>query len=485
MSMKYILDERYRLRGWLKAPAGLFDTKSRSVRFLRKPQFLLLIRCDGAHDLEAGELSAADREYLDKLLADGVVRPAGFAEFLKPEQEYRSYPARYKRLVQWSITGACNLKCRHCFMSAPHAKHGSPSLEQLRNVADQLAACGIFHVSLTGGEPLIRGDFFRLIDMLNEREITVDTVYTNGWLLDEHFLDELEKRRVHPSFQLSFDGVDMHDFLRGVPGAEERTVRAMKLLRERKYAVAAALTLHRKNKDTLRETVKFLASLGITGLKCGTAMELGEWAQPEVRDLQLSREEVLELYEAYIPQFFEDEAPISITLQSFFDFDFRTKKWGIGYLRKCSVDRESTELSCSILRENFYIGADGMVCPCMGMADTGYAEHFPNLQETPLEKILGDSDFERLCHTTVREVRDSGPKCRECRFVDRCVGGCRNVALLYGDDFSGINPECCWFFEHDGEARVTAAAQEAYEAYLRRNPLPEQKEEHSPVPTEE
>lgn len=468
--MKYILDERYRLRGWLGAPAGLFDTRSRNARFLRKPQFLLLLRCDGAHELEENNLSPADREYLDGLLSDGIVRPAGFAEYLKPEQEYRSYPAHYKTQVHWSVTGACNLKCRHCFMSAPHAKHGSPSLEQLKRIADSLAACGVFHAGLTGGEPLIREDFFRLIDILKEREIAVDIVYTNGWLLDGAFLDELEKRRVHPSFQLSFDGVGMHDFLRGVPGAEERTVRALKLLQERGYAVSVGMSLHRGNRETLRETVKLLASLGVRGLKCAAMMELGEWMQPEVRDLQLSREEEMALYEAYIPQYFEDDAPLPITLSSFFEFDPRSKKWDIGFRRKCSVEREGKVPSCGVLRQHFYIGADGMVCPCMGMADTGYAERFPNLLETPLEEILGDSDFERLCLATVRDVRDGSRKCRDCQYIDRCAGGCRNTVLIYGDNYYGASPSNCWFFEHDGEARITAAAQEAYEAYLRRNP---------------
>jgi len=107
-------------------------------------------------------------------------------------------------------------------MSAPNAKHGSPTHEQLMDVVEQLAECGVCSVGITGGEPLVRKDFLDIIDALVEREIAVSTIYTNGWLVDEVLLDELEKRGVRAGFQLSFDGVGCHDFLRGVSGAEEK-----------------------------------------------------------------------------------------------------------------------------------------------------------------------------------------------------------------------------------------------------------------------
>ena len=65
-------------------------------------------------------------------------------------------------------------------MSAPHAKHGSPSRAQILRVADQLAECGVFSVSITGGEPLVRGDLPEIIDLLNERETGLSRKRTKG-----------------------------------------------------------------------------------------------------------------------------------------------------------------------------------------------------------------------------------------------------------------------------------------------------------------
>ena len=477
--MKYLLDERYQLKGWQDKHTCVFDTKTKRPVLLPKDRFLKIMYCDGAHELDESTLSEDDKKFIDEIKEKGVIRPARFGEFLRPEQEYKLYPAECKRQVHWSITGACNLKCRHCFMSAPHAKHGAPSHEQIIAIADQLAECGVFQVGLTGGEPLIREDFLDIVDALNERGIGIDVIFTNGWLVDEKLLDELDRRGVHPPFQLSFDGLGCHDFLRGVTGAEERTIKALKLLQEREHPVSISMCMHRENKHVLRETVKFLASLGVRSLKCGSMMELGEWARPELAELQLSKEEELELFEEYIPQYFEDDAPLSIMMSGVFMYNPGDPEWSIYNVRECSEADEKIAPSCGVLTRNFYIGAEGMVCPCMGMADCGYSKNFPNLFETPLKDILSGSEFHDLCHCTVGDIRDHNPKCRECKYVDRCTGGCRNAVLMAGDDYYGIDEGLCWFFENGGEERIAAAAKDAFAEYIKRNP-PKEENHHAP-----
>jgi radical SAM protein with 4Fe4S-binding SPASM domain len=427
------------------------------------------MKCDGAHGFDVEKLNGEQREALEKAEKEGVIKPAGFLSFLAPEQVYRSYPNVFRKEAHWSITGACNLKCRHCFMSAPSAKHGHPTLEQLTGIADQLAECGVFKVAITGGEPLIREDFFGLIDALNERGITVSTIYTNGWLLDEKMLDGLEKRGVRPSWQLSFDGIGVHDKLRGVPGAEERTVRAIKLLRAHGFPVTTALCMNRLNLAVVRDSVNYLASLGVSSMKISASMVLGEWADPSVQELRLTRQEEMEFFEKYIPQFFEDNAPMCVTLAGAFSWDPAKDTWNILFRKNCPVEREASSPSCGVVTKAFYIGADGMIAPCMGMADCSYAKNFPNVFQTPLKEILGaDSQFVALCNTTVGEVRDKSGKCRSCRYTDRCTGGCRNNALISSDNYYAADDEQCHFFENGWDERITAAAAPAFEDYKKR-----------------
>ena len=468
--MKYILNPRFLLRGWYKSPTGLYDTETKEAIFFPKEEYILLMKCDGTHDIDEASLSEDNKRFLDWLKESKTIKEAGFQDYLTKKQEYRTFPARYKKHVHWSITGACNLKCQHCFMSAPHAKHGAPTKEQLLAIADQLAECGIFTVGLTGGEPLIREDLWEIIEALADREIGVSIIYTNGWLVDEALLDKLRERKMHPNFQLSFDGIGWHDYLRGIDGAEEKTIAALKLLKERGYNVSVSVCIHRKNRSSLRETIRMLASLGVQSVKCGSMLEMGEWTSPEVSGLQLTRQEELEMFEEYIPQYFEDDAPVSIMMSDTLMYTPGEDQWHLYNVKKLTEEEEAFAPSCGVLKHNFYIGAEGMVTPCMGMGDCEFATHFPNLFETPLKEILWESEFHTLTAATVKDIRDHNPKCRKCQYLDRCTGGCRNSVLIKGNDYYGIDEDVCYFFENGWEERLTKAAEKPFEEYLRRHP---------------
>jgi len=61
---------------------GLYSTVDRKAIFVSKEDYLLLLKCDGAHDLTADTMSEAERATLEELLANEVVRPALPGEFL-------------------------------------------------------------------------------------------------------------------------------------------------------------------------------------------------------------------------------------------------------------------------------------------------------------------------------------------------------------------------------------------------------------------
>lgn len=220
------------------------------------------------------------QNFVKALLRENVIRKAVEGE--TRNLRYIEYQNIYKREVQWSITGRCNYHCRHCFQSACHGVLGVPTLEQCMDIIRQLDECGVKQVALTGGEPLVRGDFFQIVDELLRRDMQVLTIYSNGKLITQEFIDELKKRDICPGFQISFDGVGYHDWMRGVEGAEEIALNAMRLLDENGFGCAAAMCLCRDNIGSIRETVKKLAEVNCRGLKFQQAMPQGEWAnQPE------------------------------------------------------------------------------------------------------------------------------------------------------------------------------------------------------------
>lgn len=466
---RYVLNSVYRFRGWHRLPAGLLDTRTKTVRFFPIPEYTFLLQCDGAHDICPETLSDAEGVMLNRFLEQGLIHEAASGELLQQEQVYRAYPAGYRREVHWAITGACNLRCRHCFMSAPSARRGSPAFEDLIRIMDQIAECGIFHVGITGGEPLIRDDFFLIIDELNRREISVSAIYTNGWLVNEDFLNELEARNVRPSFQLSFDGMGHHDFLRGIDGAEQRTIAALDLLHKRGYEVHVSMCLHRGNLDSIRESVNLLARLGAVSLKIGPMADQGEWAAPEMRHLHLTNDEMFAAFESYIPQYFADNAPLSIILGGAFACTKGEKDWRIVNELHIPAEKEAAVPSCMSLVNELYIDPEGAAVPCMAMAEADCRDQYPNVYETPLSEILKDSDFMKRCFATVKDVREGNEQCRSCAYIDRCAGGCRACALEAGN-YYGADPEACDFFRHGWQTRIEAAAAPAFESFRKRVP---------------
>src|SRR5512136_2526220 len=65
------------------------------------------------------------------------------------------------------LTHRCNLSCKHCYIGK--SVEDELSLAELRGILDQLAGEGCMYLLLTGGEPLIRKDFFDICYYAKER----------------------------------------------------------------------------------------------------------------------------------------------------------------------------------------------------------------------------------------------------------------------------------------------------------------------------
>lgn len=205
----YRLEDRYILRGWEDRPTMIVNTMSGFAWTVTEREMSLLERCDGVSDLS--ELGEKERKFLrsqeDRKRIVRCQTPDPVDDF----QRYRKYGCNYMASFLIAVTGRCNLKCRHCFMEAPEGKMGQLSTEQMMNLIDQLADCGIASVEITGGEPLIRPDFWDIVDHILSKRIHISAVYTNAVLLDDRMLDGFEKRNLHPAITVSFDGIGWHD----------------------------------------------------------------------------------------------------------------------------------------------------------------------------------------------------------------------------------------------------------------------------------
>lgn len=441
--MKYYLDDACTLCGWKNIPFAVYDAKRGTIIYAGKEEFIFLFSCNGKKDIRLSLQSEGIRKFAEYLMEKKILREAKDGE--TRTLIYNEYPGMYKEEAQWSITGKCNYRCKHCFQSAPKGLLGEPTRDQLFYIIRQLSLNGIRKVSLTGGEPLIRGDFFEIVDELLRNQIQIVTVYSNGALINEEWLNRLEKRGIRPGFQISFDGVGFHDWMRGVSGAENMARSAIRLLALRGYKVGCAMSLCRENAGSIRETVRALAQDGCRSLKLQRAMPQGEWCRQKSHYLTVG--ETMQLYLDYLPIYYKDGCPINIQMEGYFGYS-KDEGYAVICDKQMNGKLAASIPPCGVIERSLYIGPNGAVTPCMSMCGAEIEKKFPNLFQTPLSDILTESSYTSITQKPISHILDNTDECHDCEYRYRCCGGCRALATGQDNpDYFGKDPVACEMFK--------------------------------------
>lgn len=464
--MYYRLQSKYALRGWKGTAWVLVIRPYNETQILSREMFQALVLCDGVTDLTEAQLGPDLWKALTKCEAEGYIQPCETPQPLEKSQYYQYHENRFMERIFWSVTGRCNFRCRHCYMDAPDGKLGELSTEEALNLIDQMAACGVLRVDLTGGEALVRKDFWQLVDRILSHHMVINQLYTNGWLLDESVLDAFESRGIKPEFIISYDGTGgWHDWMRGRPGAEEATLRAMRLCARRGFYVSASMCVHRGNLSTLPQTVETLRSVGVEELSVANVDETDLWrAHSEGNAMTLP--EYMEAMLPYVDWYYKAGRPIDIL-----------KLCNIAYLQRDQLARpwftsfDGTEKCldcylCSAVRWTAYITPEGRLLPCMPMTASPEQGRFPKVQDIGLQRGLSDSYYMQFVNSRVKDLLAVNQECAACEHRYKCGGGCRASALC-GPDHSllGCDRHMCTFWKNGYEEKIMNALRRADETY--------------------
>ena len=178
----------------------------------------------------------------------------------------QKYP--YPMEISYFINTICNLTCRHCYVAYEENKNAL-SVDQWKRVFDELISMGALTFGNVGKEPVLAWNETReLLLYFKEKRQSIAKLrfgfVTNGTMLDESKIEELE--RIRPDYiDISLDGTkDAHDYIRG-PGNYDRTMKNLKLMSE--YAVVEkvfiSFTANRFNIFTIGGLVDSLYNIGV------------------------------------------------------------------------------------------------------------------------------------------------------------------------------------------------------------------------------
>ena len=344
-------------------------------------------------------------------------------------------------VVVWNLTKACNLRCVHCYASAD-ARPAPGELDFLEGikVLDDLKEFGIPAVLFSGGEPLYRADTLDLIAYARSIDLAV-TLSTNGILIDDKTADRLAEAGLKYA-GISLDGTrERHDKLRGMKGAYEGSVEAIRRCRDRGIRVGVRFTVHALNRWELDSIFDVCADNDVQRLCVYHLAYAGRGGKMQKVDLttEQTRDVVTRIFER-TREFHERGIPLEVlTVGNHSDAAYMILE----------TEKEDPGRAAEIWEALSGTGGNRSGCniACIDPVGNVHYDQFSwhytcgNVRVEPFSKIWSEAADERLA--ILRNRADHLPlKCKACRFLPICNGNLRTRAEAATGDWLGADPSC-------------------------------------------
>ena len=164
--------------------------------------------------------------------------------------------------VRHIITMHCNLECLHCYLNG-----GGDNNSKEQNIIDEDVLKRFYMkykpnvVSATGGEPLLNKKMVKLLGKIINNYGGALEIVTNGTLIDEKFVEEMQEINPNTFYQISLDGMEnYHNYLRNSDSAFERAIRGIKIISSKRIRLKVRFTATDENFEDLPEIIKLLDS---------------------------------------------------------------------------------------------------------------------------------------------------------------------------------------------------------------------------------
>lgn len=317
----------------------------------------------------------------------------------------------------WQITKKCNLNCLYCNNSAK--KNISDLVtEDMLKIVDELVCLGVDKILFTGGEPLLRDDFFVIAEYAAKKNITL-SMTTNGTLITEEIAKNL-KLLGFKRVSVSIDGPNakIHDSIRGY--SFNKAINGIKELVKQKIPVKIMSVPCKYNFEYIDSIIDLATRLNVE-----TLVFKGLWtAIKKSKNLELTSEQYNRILDLI------GEKKKNIKTISIIPVRFPQ----INFLEGCVAGKDI-----------FGVTPSGDLVPCLWFSDIGSNLSFGNLiNEKLCEKFKTEKNEHKLL-SILKEVhikRMENEKCKECMYKSKCKRGCLASSLLNFGALDYLDPLC-------------------------------------------
>jgi len=160
------------------------------------------------------------------------------------------------------LTFVCNHACSFCY-NCPTGQREMSTAEVV-DALRKMAEFNILYLTLTGGEPLVRKDFFEIARAARELGFAL-RIYTNGFLVDEAMAERIKQVANPLEVEISIHGArpDTHEKLTCVPGSLQRVLDAARHLHARGVKVTLKCPITRDNQEEVLDMYRLAEDLGV------------------------------------------------------------------------------------------------------------------------------------------------------------------------------------------------------------------------------
>ncbi len=320
------------------------------------------------------------------------------------------------------VTQACDHACCYCYNFWRHPDSTAPlddalSVDLRPLLEHVLAQIDCRHVTLTGGEPLLRPDLLDIVEFLAARDVRVNLI-SNGHRLNAGRVQQLVRGGV-TLFELPLlsHRRQTHDALCAAPGAFDAVLAALAHIRTCRGQAVVAFVATRHNIDDLADTIKLAYAFGARGLMFNRFNPGGRGASA-VDELLPTVDQVRRALEVAERASQEYRLPIScsIPIQPCLIDVAVYPHLGYGF---CAAGSE---------RAYYTIDPHGNVRPC---------NHTP----TVLGNVWQEPFAEIMASPRLADFVNALPAfCASCARRDECQGGCKAAAQVCSGDLAAEEP---------------------------------------------
>ncbi len=317
--------------------------------------------------------------------------------------------------IDLELSAACDHKCAHCY-NVWTAQEGDaqagygirdqlPTAALLELIERVVAQSGAEHITITGGEPLLRKDALAIIRRACEQVKTVSLI-SNGSHIPPESAAELAEMGVRQvQLTLLAGNRELHDALKGAVCFDD-TLRAAVDLRDAGVSVQVCYVAMKQNAGQLARVMELCVALGIKGLSynrmapSGGAIHHIQHLLPTIEIIEADLEIADRMGRAY---------GISVgTAMPIPPCLIRYERYPWVRFGLCSTGSGSP---------NIVIDAQGNVRSC-------------NLSSGVLGNLVKQDWAEVFANPYPTEFRGIVPEmCRGCAYETTCQGGCKESAF--------------------------------------------------------